>query len=324
MAIIFNIKYDIVCALINTYFKSMELKQLRAFVAVAEELHFGQAARRMGMSQPPLSRTIAQLEADIGAQLLLRNNRSVRITPAGEALLRQARELLSRADAAERSVRRIAAGEVGRLRVGYVPWGALRILPRALRQMRKRWPGIDVRLDEHMSRSQVEQLQRGNLDIGILNRNMVDTAGLSVETVETTRLVAAVPSAWELGARDAVRLAELAPYPFVLFPHHWVPNYTETFEAACERSGFTPRVIQEVGQTFTLFNMVANELGIGLVQDSARHLKVEGVSLVAISDMAEEFSSALGMAWVEERTTPAVRAMLKAIRGAVQEELSEN
>lgn len=291
----------------------MELRQMRLFLAVAEELHFGRAAQRLGMAQPPLSRAIAQLENELGAPLLSRTSRRVSLTAAGEALRQQAEALLAQADLAERTVRQVATGELGRLRVGFVPWGAMRILPRALRDLRRHWPGVDVRLDEHMSRSQVEALRHGTLDAGILNRQYVDTSGLALATIETTRLVAAVPASWPIGQRRRVRLAELAEYPFVLFPHHWVPNYHATFEAACRRAGFTPRVAQQVGQTFTLFNMVANELGIGLIQDSARHLKVEGVSLVTISDMDDAFSAELAVAWSPARVTPPLRALLQAI-----------
>lgn len=288
----------------------MDLQDVRHFVAVAEELHFRRAAQRLGTSQPLLSRAVQRLEADLGARLIDRDNRNVSLTPAGAALLEDGKRLLAQHDAVTRRIQGIANNEQGRLRIGFVPWSVMRTLPRALMEFRQRWPGVEVRVDEQMSRSQVEALKDGTLDLGVLNRYLVDTAGLETATVETTRLVAAVPSAWPLARRRQVKLKELAGFTLILFPQHWVPDYYGAFEVACRRAGFTPKIGQYVGQPYTMFNLVANGFGIGLVQDSARHFKVEGVTLVPIADLDAQFWSEIALAWVPARLTPPLKAFI--------------
>lgn len=290
---------------------TIDLGRLQCFVAVAEELHFRRAAARLGMAQPQLTLAIQRLESDLGGQLLSRSNRKVELTPAGKALLEEARPLLARAGAAARMVRQLSSGEIGRLRVGFVPWSVMRALPRTLRQFHAKWPGIEVVIDEQMSRSQVEALQDGSLDLGILNRHLIDTTGLELATVETTRLVAAIPSKWPLGKRRSVHLAELADCPFIEFPQHWVPNYFGAFDEACKRAGFKARVAQRVRQPYTMFNLVANEVGIALVQDTARHLELAGVSLVPIEDLVEPFWSEIAMAWLPRRLSNPLRDFIE-------------
>jgi len=182
-------------------------------------------------------------------------------------------------------------------------------LPRSLLEFRKHWPQVKVRIDEQMSRSQVAALREGTLDLGILNRNLVETRGLELHTLERTHLVAAVPSHWPISKSQQVRLKELATYPFLLFPNHWVPNYNAVFKDACRQAGFSPKVAQYVGQPYTLFNLVANGLGVGLVQDTARHLKMDGVTFLDISDLAKPFKSEIALAHLKQPLSPPIAAL---------------
>ena len=288
---------------------SLDLKKLRYFLVLTEELHYRRAAARLGIAQPPVSAAIATREESLGTQLLERDRRSVRLTPAGQALAKEAAQLIAKADAAERLVKRVAGAEVSRIRLGFVPWSVMKILPRSLLEFRKQWPQVKVRIDEQMSRSQVEALREGSLDLGILNRNLVETRGLQLHTLETTHLVAVVPARWPIGKLQHIRLQDLARHPFLVFPNHWVPNYFAAFKDACRQAGFIPKVAQYVGQPYTMFNLVANGLGVGLVQDTARHLKMEGVTLLDIVDLAKPFWSEIALAHVKQTLSPPVAAL---------------
>ena len=290
----------------------MDLRQLRHFVAVAEELHFGRAATRLGMAQPPLSNSIMRLEESLQAKLLERSSRQVNLTAAGKALVQEANRILDQVSFAEQTVRRVAAGKLTRLRMAIVPMSAMRILPRAVRLFNKRHPEVEVELDEMVSREQVQALQQGNIDVGILVRNIISTEGLAVRSIERSGVVAAVPEKWtNLSQRHSVKLVELAKYPFVLAlqPTKFYPALV----AACQRAGFTPTLIQRVGNPYTMFNLVANELGIGLVQDTARDLEVKGVSFVEIEDLPESFYGEIAVAWVPRAVSPTVMEMVKII-----------
>jgi len=195
----------------------------------------------------------------------------------------------------------------------------MRALPRAMVEFQRRWPGVELRIDEQMSRSQVDALQQGTLDLGIFNRYLVDTSGLDTLTVETTRLTAAVPTASPLAHKRGVRLRELADCTFLLFPQTWVPDYFGAFEAACRAAGFSPRIGQSVRQPYTMFNLVANGLGVGLVQDSARHLPVAGVALVPIVDLDAPFWSEIAAAWMPARLTPPLQSFIECLRRAARQ-----
>jgi DNA-binding transcriptional LysR family regulator len=299
----------------------MELRQLRHFIVVAEELHFGRAAARLGMAQPPLSQSIQRLEESLDARLLDRTSRQVSLTPAGKVLLREACTIIAQVDFAEQAVRRQARGELSRLRIAFAPMSAMRILPAAVKLFNERWPSIEVQFDEQLSTHQVEGLRNGSLDISILNRNMVNTDGLDVRVIEYSRVIAAVPTKWNLGKENGtLRLADLAGCSFVLSPQHLTPHFHAALESACRKAGFSPKRIQQVAQPYSMFNLVANELGVGFVQDTARHMPIEGVRFVTIRDLPDSLHGEAAIAWVPRALTPALQAMIGLIeRIAVRE-----
>lgn len=301
----------------------MDLHHLRHFVAVADELHFGRAAARLGMSQPPLSQSIRRLEASLDAPLFERARTGVRLTPAGTALLPHARATLQQAELAERAVRQAARGEHTVLRVGFIPWSLTRALPQAIRQFRVRWQGVQVHLYERVSRQQVASLHAGDLDLAVIRLNLTDTSGLATQIVEIGRLVVAVPSAWPLAKRESLRFADLSDQPFVIFPPSLSPAAHDAFEAACRAADFRPNVIQETAQPSTMLSMVANELGIALIQNTAAAMTPEGVTLVPIRDAPTSFQSQVAMAWRPQYITPALRAFMDTLAGAAAEKTSE-
>ncbi|WP_223446289.1 LysR substrate-binding domain-containing protein [Pseudomonas sp. BF-R-19] len=290
----------------------MELRQLKHFVIVAEELHFGRAAARLGMAQPPLSQSIMRLEESLEVKLLDRTSRLVSLTVPGQALLEEAKKILALVEFTEKAVRRLEAGELTKLRIAFAPMAAMQILPQAIRLFRKRYPAVEVELDERSSKLQVEGLLNGSLDIGIIIRNIVNTQGLEISTIEHSKLVAAVPAKWSLAKRESVKLVELASYPFVLTTHP--SNLYPALEAACRRAGFTAKVTQRVGQSYTMFNLVANELGIGLIQDTARNMKVEGIAFIPVEDLPNDFYGEAAVAWVPRAVSPSVIAMTNLIK----------
>jgi DNA-binding transcriptional LysR family regulator len=280
---------------------------------VAEELHFGRAARRLRMAQPPLSQSIMRLEESLGAKLFGRSSREVNLTPAGAALLAEARGILERADAAELAVKSAASEETTVVRVGFVPMSSTPALPRAVREFRKRSPRVEVELHELASAVQLQRLRRGALDLALVVGGH-DLDGLAVAALGRYGPVAAIPEQWPLARRRSVRLAELKGLSLVLFPQQLKAPYFTELSSACRRAGFVPTVGQRVGQPYTMLNLVAQQLGIGFVPASARHLAVAGVTFVPVRDLPESFDTQVMMAWVERKLPPHVAELIAQIR----------
>lgn len=291
----------------------MELHHLRHFVAVAEALHFRRAAQRLGIAQPPLSQSIKRLEESLGVQLFDRSRGRVALTPPGAVLLPQAREVLAGAERAERLTRRAAEGRVERLRVGCIPWSLMRALPRALRRFKQRWPGMEVRLQEQVSRQQAADLREGILDLGIVSTRMIDTEAFGHRVVERSRLVVAMPQHWPLARQREVRLAALADVPFVIFTPQISPRAHENFLAACRQAGFEPQIAHESTQPYSLLNMVANELGVALIQSTAAAMRVEGVSLLEIVDAPPSFETDTALIWRPGSISPPLQDLIQTI-----------
>jgi DNA-binding transcriptional LysR family regulator len=255
----------------------MELRHLRYFVAVAEELHFGRAARRLHIAQPPLSQQIRRLEAQLGTELLRRNRRRVELTEPGRLLLEGARPLLADADGLERLVRRAAGGEVGRLAVAYVGSATYRALPVLVRAFRERLPDVDLVLSERTTTPQVAALRARQVDAGIVRPPVADE-GLLLEPLVAEALVAAVSDGHRLAAGARVAVAALADEPFVLFPRHVGTGLYDDVADVCRAAGFVPRVVQEAGDMQTIVSLVAAGVGVSLVPASVTALRLPGVA----------------------------------------------
>jgi DNA-binding transcriptional LysR family regulator len=255
----------------------MELRHLRYFVAVAEELHFGRAARRLHIAQPPLSQQIRRLEAELGTELLRRNRRRVELTEPGRLLLEGARPLLADADGLERLVRRAAGGEVGRLAVAYVGSATYRALPVLVRAFRERLPDVDLVLSERTTTPQVAALRARQVDAGIVRPPVADE-GLLLEPLVAEALVAAVSDGHRLAAGARVAVAALADEPFVLFPRHVGTGLYDDVADVCRAAGFVPRVVQEAGDMQTIVSLVAAGVGVSLVPASVTALRLPGVA----------------------------------------------
>lgn len=249
---------------------SMELYQLRSFVAVAEELHVSRAAARLHLAQPTLSRQIAALERSVGVPLFRRTQRRLQLTSAGEALLTGAREILRRADGATEQARRAARGEVGVLRLGFVQSAVYAALPRLVGPFRAAHPQVRLEVRPMTTLQQIAALHDGELDAGLLRPRQpaagpVERAGLRTRVLSHDEVLAVLPAAHPLAARQRVPLAALAEEPFVLYPREPGSTGHDMIIEHCRQAGYQPRIIQEATDAQTIVALVAAGLGVSLL-----------------------------------------------------------
>lgn len=288
----------------------MELRQIRCFVAVAEELHFGRAARRLALSQPPLTRTIQQLEEELGARLLERTRRRVELTPAGSSFLRRARQILSASDAAFEETRRVAEGRAGVLAVSFVGSAMFTVLPAVLREMRRVHPGVEFQLHEMTSDQQVQALLDGRTQAAFI-RPGVAHPRIENRVLLREELLVALPEEHPLAARDQVAVADLVDDAFVLFPRQNHRSLGNRVLELCAESGFAPREIQEALEMQTGLGLVAGGLGVAVVPGGVRHLSWQGVVLKPIPAPAPSIE--LSLAFLREEGSPILPRFLDVV-----------
>jgi DNA-binding transcriptional LysR family regulator len=301
----------------------MELRHLRYFVAVAEELHFRRAAERLHIAQPPLSRQIRDLEREVGTPLFERVPRGVELTPAGLAFLPEARLTLAQAERAQRTAQRAARGEIGRLRVGFVEAATYSgVLPDVLGFFRMHLPDIGLSLFEMDSLQQAEAFRDGRIDLGILDSLPADAdRWLRTEPVYTDPLVAAVPHTHPLAGRARPALGDLSAEPFVLFPRHVSPELYDDIIARCRSAGFSPRVVQEAAGWHTLAGLVGAGVGLTFVPRSLTGFRRPEVVYRPVRNLSVDM--AMSAVWkrgtkspVRERFVTALRAVARALARA--------
>ncbi len=293
----------------------MELRHLRYFTAVAEELHFGRAAARLCMAQPPLSQQIRQLEQELGVVLFNRTKRRVELTAAGRAFLEQVQPVFAQVERAVRAAQRTSRGEIGQLGIGFVPSADLDLLPRVLRVWRARFPRVEMELHVLLPSEQVEALRDGRIQVGFVRLPM-DDSGLVVEPIQREPLLAALPVGHRLARRARVRLADLAADAMVMFPRRMAPGYYDLLIRACGRAGFVPRVLhEEAGSIQTNLALVAAHLGVTLMPASIRSLRRAGVvyrPLAAPVPIVE-----MAVAYLREDQSAVLPAFLQVLREVV-------
>jgi DNA-binding transcriptional LysR family regulator len=245
----------------------VNLRRLGYFVAVAEELHFGRAAERLHMAQPPLSQQIRRLEAELGVELFRRNRRRVQLTDAGRLLLKRGRPLLAEADRIEELLRRASAGEVGRLRIGFVGTASYVTLPAILRAFHERFPEVELQLEEMPTGPQVAALHAGHLDVGLV-RPPVEDPSLRLTPLVKEELLAALPDTHPLARLASVPVQALAPEPFILFLREHGTGLYDDIIAVCHEAGFRPRIVQETHDTQTIVSLVSAGFGVALLPAS--------------------------------------------------------
>ncbi|SFL30017.1 LysR substrate-binding domain-containing protein [Geodermatophilus ruber] len=273
----------------------MELRHLRYFVSVAEELHFRRAAEKLHIVQPALSKQISALEHELGVRLLERDRRGVALTEAGRVFLAEAVEVLARADGAVDRARAVVRGEVGRLAVGFVQPALADLLPRSLRAFRQHYPDVVLTLSETTSRTAIEQVTDRSLHLAFVRLPIAPRPDLRTEAVSQEPVLLAVPRGHRLAERPAVRLEEIAEEELVLIARPVEPGLHDYYVTACNRAGFSPRVAHEVSSTSIAIGLVAGGLGVAFVPASARFAAQPTVAHVPLEDA--DLTLTMGALW---------------------------
>ena len=282
---------------------TVDTRQLRHFAAVAETLHFGRAAERLGMTQPPLSQSIMALERALGAPLFLRTKRSVRLTPLGEQWLPQVRAALAAIDALPESAGRLRDGLSGHLSLSFVSTADYSVLPDLVRRYAEAFPDVEIRLVEATSDVQIPALAAGERHAGIIipPHDRALPASLAYRRLVSEPLVAAAPEGWVDEGRA------ILDAPLILFPRTVAPAFHDLVTGYFASQGRPARIVQEAIQMQTIISLVSAGLGVALVPASLRNLARAGVRYVEIDDppMLET-----GLAWRRDDDTPTLRGLL--------------
>ncbi|OUS95600.1 LysR family transcriptional regulator [Rhodococcus sp. NCIMB 12038] len=288
----------------------MEISQITAFLAVAEELHFGRAAQRLHSAQPPLSRTIRQLEKQLGATLFDRNTRNVRLTSAGEALLGPAREILDACRLAEIAVAAAGRGQVGRVRIGFSGVSSHLLIGRWAKLVRHTHPGIEFVLNSSAFASEaLNKLLDGTLDIG-LGRWIFTPPGIASRVILNEDFVVAVTVDHPLAGRDGVRIEELATEPWVALPADPGSALRDSLQRAAHDAGFTPRIVQSAPDSMSLMALVSAEVGCALTVSSVVE-NVNNPDVVFLPLVGGPSTLQLRIAWRADDDSAALREVLR-------------
>jgi DNA-binding transcriptional LysR family regulator len=294
---------------------NIELRQLRYFVTVAEELHFGRAASRLHMTQPPLSQTIQSLEAILGTALFYRTQRSVSMTPAGETLLPEARRILAQAEGLPNLARRAASGESGTLSLAFVSTADYNVLPPSLREFREHYPQVQIDLREATSDVQLDDLSQGRIDVGLLIPPLPDKTKSELEymPVITEPLVLAAPKGLKaLRGKSSIALKTLGDLPLIIFPRRIAPAFHDAILACFHDAGLTPQIGQEAIQMQTIVGLVSAGMGIALVPQSVSNLNRPGVEYKPLTGKTPLVET--GLAWRRDNTSPVLQAFLNLMK----------
>lgn len=290
----------------------MELRHLRYFVAVAEQLHFRRAAEQLHISQPPLSEQINQLEDELGTRLLERSRgREVRLTVAGTAFLEEARKILLDVSEAAEVVHRASRGEIGTLRVSMAPAMAYGVVPMILRQLRASMPMVSLQLSELVTPLQEKAFHDRRLDVGFCYGRL-QSDSLVAECIHRERLVLAVPDHHPMANQERARLIELEGEQFITIPRTISPGLYDSIFQTCYKAGLSPKVAQETNQFQTAIGFVCVGMGVALVPESMVALKREGVNYLQIDDDTPVIETL--MVHLQDKPYPAMTRLMALAR----------
>ncbi|HCA88605.1 MAG TPA: LysR family transcriptional regulator [Streptomyces sp.] len=293
----------------------MELRYLTSFIAVAEELHFGRAAKRLQMAQPPLSQQIRQLEKELGVQLFERNTRSVRLTSAGQSFLKPVRTVLDDLDIAVRVAKAAGEGEYGRVTVGFAGASSHATLPLLTRAVRASHPGLELVMNgQTYANVALQMVADGSLDLGFV-RLPASQPGVETRAIDEEELMCALPQDHPLAGRERISVGDLAGEPFVSFPANAGSTLRDTTFHVCEEAGFRPRVVQEAPDSYTILALVAAGVGVTLTLSSCLHIQQTGLVHRPLAGPPVLLQSAL--AWRKDNPSAALRSVLAVAREAL-------
>ncbi len=289
----------------------LELRLLRMFVTLAEELHYGRAAQRLFMTQPPLSKAIQQLEAIIGLRLFERDSKHVALTPAGDLLLEKAREALLHVHDTVELGKAVARGMSGRITVGFTGAMLYRGLPKMVDWFKANSPGVELALHEAMSQRQVELVRSGSLDAGFVNSPLAPS-GVDSMMVFRERFMACVPIGHKLAKSARIKLQAMRHETFLSFSRATSPAYHDRVMALCADAGFHPATRQFEGQILTMVAMVAAGFGVALIPESVKGAGINGAVFIPI--VASVPQPTAFFIWKAAPVPPALSGLVKAVR----------
>ena len=291
----------------------MELRHLRYFVAVAEELNFTRAAERLGIGQPPLSLQIRQLEEDLGTQLFRRKARGVELTAAGKLLLEEARIILRQVERAETGVRRRARGETGHVILGSSGGTYFHpLIPAIIREFSVQYPEVVLKAQASYTALLLARLRAGQIDAAFVRPLVDDSEGLALHLLVNEPWVMVVPRDHPLAKKSSAPLQSFANEPFILYPRELNPEYYDRVIAACRDAGFEPRLGQQAPQILPVIPMVAAGLGVSIVPESTRQILPDGVAYLAIEGNVPR--SRISIAHRRDDRSAAVRNLVAVAR----------
>jgi DNA-binding transcriptional LysR family regulator len=290
----------------------MNLKALGAFVEVANEGHFGRAAKNLGITQSGLSQMIKGLEQTIGARLVDRTTRSVALTEVGEVFLVQAQGLIHEYRLVEERMSFVIRGEDGTVRLGFVASAALRVVPWAASLVHKRAPRIKLSLSEMTSDRQLTQLKSGEIDVGVM-REITQSSGLVIYPLTTEPLLVAIPTLNPLSKSQDVQIMDLADQGFIMNPRTSVSFLHDHIHRLCHNAGFTPHVVEQAVQFTTILGLVSSNAGIAIVPQSVAAIKLPNVSFLKINDPAAVSQIYLARS-SEEKASPVAKRFVDVLR----------
>jgi DNA-binding transcriptional LysR family regulator len=291
----------------------VEHRQLKFFVAVAEELHFTRASVRLRIAQPHLSQEIRRLEREIGVELFKRTKRSVALTPAGHIFLRHVRLVLDGTVEAVHSAQRASRGEIGRIRVGFVSVAAIYVIPKAIARFRSAYPDVEVLLKEVSSDEGLEAVRIGQLDLCLLHPPRTPDAAVDIETIWSEPMVVALPPKHPLAEMKRIGLQRLKQDTWVIPQREIASRLHDEVIAACTIAGFEPRVAQRTTRMTTTISMVASGIGVALLPITAARLGIGGAVYRNLRPPPRT-SIPVAFAWRQSQTSPALTNLMAIVR----------
>jgi DNA-binding transcriptional LysR family regulator len=295
----------------------VELRQLRYFVAVAEERHFGRAAKRLRLSQPPLSAQIKGLEEELGVKLFQRSTRQVALTDAGRTFLERAEGILEAVEEAKEAAKGADEGVRGRLEIGFISSATLGLLPPAIRLFRERFAGVEIELRELTSAQQIDALYAGEIRVGLV-RLPLRAPGLRFEPLQEESFLVALPSGHPLEALESVPLEAMVDQPLIFFTRQLMPSLHAQIVELFQRVGAFPNVVQHAVHLQTIVGLVASDVGLAILPEPAERLSREGVVYRSLD--APDATSWVGLARVEGDGSLLVENFVRTVREVSESE----
>jgi DNA-binding transcriptional LysR family regulator len=288
----------------------MELRHLKYFVAVAEELHFGRAAKRLHIAQPPLSQQIMNLEYELGVKLFDRTRRTIQITDAGSYFFNEAQQILLQVERASETARRIYRGQSGRLIVRFVGSVIHTFLPEGLRLFRELFPDVQLVLQELNTAEQIKSLHAKQSDVGFLYPDSQDSL-LTSQLLTQAPLMVVLPKKHPLSSRKSLNIRELAQEPFIANTRSSEPVVRDAFISMCHSAGFSPRIAQEAEQVQTVLGLIEAGLGVCLLPDFIENIRRSGVKYIPLS--GSPLTVKLAIVWRSDNVSTLVKSFVSVI-----------